>query len=72
MTTVKEFRDSIDEPNYISAIHGDGSIENPMRFFEDEKLTVSSESYDKAGTWAGWREEVLKPKEYFERRLKGK
>jgi len=72
MTTAKEFRDSLAEPtDSISAIHGDGSPEDPMRFFEDDILTVSSERWD-GHTWHGWEKEILEPREYFKRKLKGK
>jgi len=72
MTTAKEFRDSLAEPtDHISAIYGDGSPENPMRFFEDDILTVSSERWD-GWKFLSWEKEILEPREYFKRKLKGK
>lgn len=56
----------------MSAVLGDGSPENPMRFFEDKYNRFSTESYGPNGEWLGWKvEHILNNTEYFKRRLMG-
>lgn len=64
--------DEVKKDYEVDAIFGTSSPLNPTILFCDEPLTVFSEQWGTEGNWRGWLEEVLEPKDYFKRKLKGK
>ena len=64
--------DPVKKDYEVDALFGYGDLSAPTIAFCDEPLTIFSEQWNAKKGWDGWLEEVLDPREYFKRRLKGK